>query len=371
MPLVQNTLKRYFIPLTIYLVMVGIYVGYSVIADNFFLFKPVWDIKHYIDISETGYEARPCTPDDYPPGRICGNVGWYPAWPIAIKIFRPLLGGSSHVTFIALAFAFTLAGFLLLFRFIQQRHNTGQATLTLLAAAFGPASFYFLSGFPYALFLLLLMLYFFLLYASSDRSREIGLFLVAIAISAAYPTGILVAVVPAVWFIFSRRERAPSVSSVAYWATLARYVVPFALGVLLLWMYFYFKFDNFFIQLDFQEKYQRTQAIPFVVMYKSLVNYPVFSPENAVIIWYGLAFVLFLPFRLKHELLVLGLLLFLFSPATGTTMSIYRHYLIVLPAYMVIGTSDRPLWLKILFIAFGLILSLTVLFPTFMASRLI
>lgn len=371
MPDMSAHLKGYCIPLVIFILFVGLYIGYSLVSDNFFLFKPVWDVQHYVNIAERGYEAHPCTPSDYPPGKICGNVGWYPSWPLVIRLVGPVFGGNSQAAYIFLALALSLASFILLYRFVLSRFDRTAATLTLLATAFGPASFYFISGFPYALFFCLFMVYLHLLYAPGGAMRDIILFLSGLALSASYPTGILVALVPAVWYVFALRSRNLSILTLRTTADLLKYVIPFALGVLLLWVYFHFRFDNFFIQLDFQARYQRTWAIPLVVIAKSLVSRPLLSAENIVILWYGLAFLLFLPYRIKPELWVLGLVLYLFSPATGSTMSLYRHYLLIFPVYMLIGTSRRPLWLKAAVIAIGLVLALAVVFPQFIASRLI
>ena len=363
--------KSYLIPLVVFILFVGLYLGYALATDNFFLFKPVWDVQHYVNIAERGYDAHPCTPSDYPPGKICGNVGWYPAWPLLIRLFRPVFGGNSQAAYIFLALALTLASFVMLYRFVLNRFDQTAAIMTLLATAFGPASFYFISGFPYALFFFLFMVYLLVLYTPGGFMREIILFISGLAISASYPTGILVALVPAVWYVLDLRRRNTPVFTFQATANLLKYVIPFALGVLLLWVYFYVRFDNFFIQLDFQERYQRTWAIPLVVIAKSLFAQPLLSAENIVIIWYGLAFILFLPYRIRPELWLLGLVLFLFSPATGSTMSLYRHYLLIFPAYILLGASRRPLWLKAAFVALGLILALTVLFPQFLESRLI
>jgi hypothetical protein len=250
-------------------------------------------------------------------------------------------------------------------------YDSRSAVITLLAVACAPASFYLLTGFPYALFMSLFALYLLLLYSRPDTKKELALFLTALAISLTYPTGILIAVIPLVYRIADLRQQPSVVRKLKPWLKLSLSLLPFILGPLLLWTYFYFKFDNFFLQLDFQAKYGRTWTFPLYVLYKSLVNYPLSSPENITIIWYGLIFLLFLPFRLKKELWILGLVMFLFSLTTGTTMSIYRHYLIIFPGYMLIGSSSRPLWLKVVFIAAGIIASLTILFPRFMEYRLI
>jgi hypothetical protein len=365
-------MKKFLIPTLIYLFFVFFYLGYSYIENSSYLFKPVWDIAHYADISETGYKVYPCTPGvEYPAGKICGNAGWYPLWPLLIKIVRPLAGGSSSVAFSGLAFILTFFSFQLFYFFINKDYGQKPAVLSLVALAFSPASFYLLTGFPYALLLSLFLAYLMLLYRPPGLMRTMALFILALAISLTYPTGALFAAVPLLKYIFEKKTNHPPVNSGRYLLILAKYTIPFILGVLLLWSYFYFKFDDFFLQIHFQEKYQRTWAIPFYVLLQSLRYYPILSPENAVILWYGIAFILFIPYKITKEFWIIGLILYLFSLMTGTTMSIYRHYLICFPAYLIIGTSDRPLWLKALYIAIGFILALKILFPLYIGGNLI
>jgi len=368
----HKTIKRYLIPVMIYLVFVAVYTGIAAFNDNRALYQPVWDIEHYLTISESGYDVHPCTPGvDGRAGEICGNPGWYPMWPIVARLFRPLLGGSSKYTFVGLSFAFTFISFLLLFHFVLRQYNLKAAVLTLLALAFGPASFYLITGFPYGLFMLLFMTYLLLLYRRTGMSRNIFLFITAMALSLTYPTGLLIAAVPLVWYYSEAKKSGLSARTASYWAGLAGYVIPFVLGLLILWTYFYIEFDDFFLQLHFQEKYNRIWAFPFWIMLKSFINQPLTDPENLVIIWYGLAFLLFFPFKIKRELWIMAIILYLFSLTTGTTMSIYRHYLIIFPFYMLIAASSRPLWLKSAYVICGLVISLKVLFPTYMSYLLI
>jgi len=143
------------------------------------------------------------------------------------------------------------------------------------------------------------------------------------------------------------------------------------LGPLLLSAYFYFRFDDFLLFVHFQEKYSRGWDFPLTVITNSLLQFPITYVENSTILFYGLTFIVFFRYRIKPELIVYLLVLFLFSPATGSVMSIYRHYLLLFPAAMVIGTSNRPLWLKLAYIAWGLSLAIMRFFPLFMKSRLI
>ncbi len=362
----------YWIPVAIYLGFLALYSIFSVINGNDYLYQPVWDIGHYLTISETGYEVIPCTDaSGNRTGGICGNVGWYPAWPLIVAAIRPLLGGSSQLAFAGLAHLFCLLFFIALFELADKLSDRKTATITVLAVAMSPASFYLLTGFPYSLMLLLLTVYILLLYRPHSIFREFGLFFSALTVSLCYPTGILYAIIPLIWFIKTELKNKSDSGGVFVWLRLGKYLLPFVLGPLLLWVYFYFKFDDFFLQLHFQEKFGRTWAFPLMVMYKALANYSLLRPENATILWYGIIFLLFLPYKIRVELWLTAIFLFLFSPATGTVMSIYRHHLIIFPAYMIIGASTRPLWIKLGFLAIGLILSLKILFPLFMAYRLV
>ena len=177
-------LKRYIIPIAVYLCFLAIYTGYSSVEKNNFLYQPVWDIGHYLSISETGYEVLPCTDASGKiTGGICGNVGWYPGWPLIVKAVRPLLGGSSQLAFTGLAHLFCLLTFILIFELILRLFEIKAATLTVLALAFSPAGFYLITGFPYSFLMALLAAYLLLLYYSKGKFRDVGLFLIALLIT--------------------------------------------------------------------------------------------------------------------------------------------------------------------------------------------
>lgn len=356
----------------LFLVFAGIYLSISIYQNNYNLFLPVWDVDHYLSISEVGYQVYPCTPGvEYPAGKICGNAGWYPFWPLVAKLFRPLLGGSSQLAFIGLAFLFTFLSFQLLYHWLQRAYDRTTATLAAAALAFSPSGFYLLSGFPYALFVLLFVLYLHFYYYNNFRFRMACLFLTALGISLTYPTGLLLVVIPLVGNLRQRLREKGGLKSASLWVRQILYILPFILGPLLLWSFFYFKFDDFFLQLHFQEKYQRTWDFPLTVIFHSFSHYPWHTPENLTLLWYGLAFLLFYPYRVGTELFSFSVIMFLFSPATGTTMSLYRHYLIIFPLYLMMAASSRPTWFKILYILSGLAISLLELFPLFLNLKLI
>lgn len=362
--------KRHLLPPTlIFAVFAILYLSITLFNNNDLLFRPVWDIDHYRTIAAGGYEARPCDPaKDYPMGDICGNVGWFPAWPLAMKI---LSAGQVDIGIKILPYLFALLGFILFYNVLLRLADAKAALLGTAALAATPTAFYYLTGFPYSFILFLFAAYLFYLYHGEAKWRRYLLPFLALLISLAYPSGFLTAIIPLVKTICESRTLSPRPKISGLMGELAYHIIPFALGPILLSTYFYFKFDDFFLITHFQAKYHRNWAFPLTVIWESFRQFPALYVENCTVLWYGLIFLIFAPYRTRPELVSYFLLLYLFSPATGSVVSVYRHYLLLFPAAMVIALADRPLWIKIAYIALGLFLALALFYPIFMNGRLI
>jgi len=373
--------KHILIPVIVFAVFAATYILFSAIADNNFLFRTVWDIGHYQSIADRGYEVYPCDPAiHYPMGDICGNVGWFPAWPLALKIIS--LGHASFgLRF--LPYLFTLIGFVLLYNFLLRLADYKTALIGIIALAATPTAFYYLTGFPYSLILVLFAGYLYYLYESKARGRVFILPILAVLISLSYPSAFLTAIIPLVMVLNEHRKKARRPGLAVLLKDLLYYLVPFAIGPLLLSIYFYFKFDDFLLILHFQEKYERNWDFPLAVIWQSLSHFQftcdahfqeiehTYFAADFIILWYGLIFFIFAPYRTKPELVAYVLLLYLFSPATGTVFSIWRHYVLLMPAVMMIAASPRPGWLKYAYIALGLFLALAIYFPIYIRGYLV
>ncbi len=347
-------------------------------VDNL-LVEPIWDIKHYLSISDKGYVTYPCDPArHWPAGDICGNVGWFPAWPLVVKA---LSFNNVRIGLILLPFLLTFLGTIVFYNVVVKLHNETVALISTLALLAAPASFYLLTGFPYALILSLFSGYLYYLYSDKAKERALAIPILAFLISLSYPTGILTAIIPLIFMInnYRRKLYTPSIGQITN--DVLFYLLPFALGPLVVSAYFYASFDDFYLFTHFQEKYDRNWGIPFVVMWKSLVQAPSWDPglfmpprlsyEKLSLVYYGLIFLVFPPYRVKPELLAYGILFYLFSPATGNIVSVYRHYIILFPLAIMIAASPRPIWLKVLFIIIGLFLTLWWFYPFFLNGYLI
>lgn len=361
--------KDWTVPAAVFVLFAGLYVTVTLVAGSDLLFRPVWDIDHYRTIARNGYEVRPCNPAvDYPMGDICGNVGWFPGWPLAVKI---LSMGQVDVGLKVLPYLFALAGFLLLYRVLQDLADRTAAAIGVVALAATPSAFYFLTGFPYAFLLFLFALYLYYFYHPEARGRRYVLPATALLFSLSYPSAFLAAIIPAVHIGCRFRQYDPARRIREILKDLAFHILPFVLGPLLLSVYFYFRFDDFMLIVHFQEKYQRGWAFPLSVLWDSFLQFPVLYVENASVLFYGLIFLIFAPYRSKPELVAYLLVFYFFSPTTGSVISVYRHYLLLFPAAMIVGTSSRPTWIKVAYMLIGLALALGRFFPIFMNGRLI
>lgn len=361
--------KNIYWPALVFVLFAGLYLSLAAFNHNGLLFKSVWDIRHYQSIAEQGYEARPCNPAvDYPIGKICGNVGWFPGWPMAVRL---LSMGQTNLAFRILPYVFALIGFFLFYNLLLSWSGGRAALIGTISLAATPSAFYYLTGFPYSFILFLFALYLYYLYNPRTFGRLFLLPATALVLSLSYPSAFLMAVIPLTMLINKLRKKEMSGKPLVLLRYFCYHIIPFALGPLLLSAYFYFHFDDFLLFVHFQEKYSRGWSFPPTVIVNSLLQFPITYVENSTMLFYGLIFVVFIRYRIKPELVAYFLVLFLFSPATGSVMSIYRHYLLLFPAAMIIGTSSRPLWLKFAYIAWGLFLALLRFFPLFMKSRLI
>jgi len=361
--------KNILIPAAIFAVFAGLYAVVTLVNGSHLLFRPVWDVGHYQSIAERGYEVMPCDPKiHYPVGDYCGNVGWFPAWPVALKI---LSLGQVSVGIRVLPYVFGLLGFIAFYNLLRRLVDYKSALIGTMALASAPSAFYFLTGFPYSFILVLFCAYLYYLYEKDARGRVYLLPLLALSISLSYPSAFLMAIIPLTLALNQYRKQTVKPAPVVVIRDLLYHLIPFALGPLLLSLYFYLAFDDFLLILHFQEKYHRQWGLPFTVLWESLTTYPLYYVENATFLYYGLIFLVFFRYRLRAELVAYVLLGYLFSPATGSVMSVYRHYLLLFPAAMMIGTSHRSLWIELAFVALGLALALLRFFPIFMAGHLI
>src|SRR5579862_4410 len=110
-----------------------------------------WDAQHYLELSETGYHAGQMT------------NAFFPLFPLLIHL-ATFVFRNSLVAALVIANLCSLAGFYLLFIFVEERFGRGAAGDTILLYLAFPTAFFFSLPYSESLFLLLITAFFLLLF---------------------------------------------------------------------------------------------------------------------------------------------------------------------------------------------------------------
>ena len=304
-----------------------------------------WDGKHYASIALEGYEAFPC-PES--PQYVCGNVGWFPLYPIIAgsvgKIFRAV-GLDFRYGMITANLLFLWLGLLVMFRLVSRHFNQSIALWSLLLLLTFPTSFYFLTAFPYALFFLLAVFALWML----DSDRYLLSALAVGLLSLTYPSGVVI-LLPVFWIAatkyknFSRPQR----------LQLAAIPTSAGIAVLLYCLYNWYRFNDFLLYVTFQSKpyYAHGLSFPLFPIARTLLGQEpsatVFQPQLIafmLIIVICLTAIFYTKALPKHWLLYMIAML-LFTPTMGSTVSYYRHVIVVFPLFVMIAQAGSVGWRK-------------------------
>jgi hypothetical protein len=134
-----------------------------------------WDAQHYLYLSEEGYKA----------GQM--SNAFFPLFPLLIHLLTPVFP-SSLAAALVIANLASLAGFYLLYRFVEERWDRQIASYVLVVYLAFPTAFFFSVPYSESLFLLLIASFFLLLF----RGRSGWAALPAALLPLARPEGALV-----------------------------------------------------------------------------------------------------------------------------------------------------------------------------------
>ncbi len=311
-----------------------------------------WDGQHYLSIARDGYERFPC-PED--PTLICGNVGWFPGLPLLAgfaDIFLGTIGlDMTWIILIVSWICFWLA-LLVLYKLVELRFGASEAAMTTVALLVFPASFYFLTAFPYALYLLLAASVFLLL----EQKHYWWCALPAGLLAITYPSGITITL-PLLWILL-RHWRDHSASQRAALFTSGAAV---GLALCLYFLYNAIVFDDFFLYVHFQQKpyYAHETAFPLIPMFESFTALPLNHPIPLMLLFVIGSLILFYVKRVPVAWQIFMFAVLLFTPTAGTTTSYYRHIVVAFPLYVMIAvvfTSTVRRWLAPAYVIGGLVL---------------
>jgi hypothetical protein len=159
-----------------------------------------YDSVHYENIARNGYELARCPPGVWKPGAWCGDSGWFPgySWIVgAVHATGVPLRGSA----VAVSWLFAAATLVLLWKTFFRRRRDAAVVAALIYAAWAPGQIYDYSIFPLSTLAFFTVAWLWLL----GRGRFVFAGLAGAAAVLAYPLGVLVIPVSAVWILVQRR----------------------------------------------------------------------------------------------------------------------------------------------------------------------
>lgn len=321
-----------------------------------------WDGRLYLSIARDGYDMYPCAND---PINICGNAGWFPMYPIAARLLA-LTGLDHRIAILAVSWLSLWLALLVLYRLVKRRYGDRVALISLVCLLLFPGSFYYLTAFPYALYLLLAVIALHLL----DTEQFRWLALPCAALTLTYPSGFVIAA-PVLWVLATRFKQLSKSSKLS----LAGTPVAMALALLTYCLFYYWRFDNFFLYFTIQAQsyYAHEPAFPLWTIARSLIDLPWTSPVGLILLFTTFATGLFYTKKLPAPWQVYMFSLLLFTPTAGTTDCYYRHIVIAFPLFVMIAlavTEPRRRKLLPLYIVVCLVLIYTVYLPAYKAGAL-
>ena len=148
-----------------------------------------WDAGYYLILSESGYRAGDSA------------CAFYPLWPLLIRWFSPVMGGSCLISGLFLANVFSLAGGCVFFRIVSQRLGPVAARWSLVFLLAFPGALFFQFVYSEALFFLLLML----LWLGLEQDRQGLACLAALLLPFSRGVGVF-AVLPIGWHVLRPAE---------------------------------------------------------------------------------------------------------------------------------------------------------------------
>jgi hypothetical protein len=322
-----------------------------------------WDGQHYLSIARDGYEMFPCPRG---PHQICGNVGWFPLFPLTGRAVA-WLGLDVRWALLLAGWLALWAALLLLFDLVRRQFDTTTAAGTLVALLAFPSAFYFLTAFPYALFLLLAVLTMWLL----QQEHFSWLWLPSGLLAVTYPSGVVI-VLPLIWYLVSR------------WRTLSAHgkagllggVASVGAALSAYAGYYWYRFDDLLLYARFQNQpmYAHEPAFPLLTIFESLRNYS--TSYSVTLIISAVVVMLVAFYRTKvpatWQLFMFGILLF--TPAAGTTDCYYRHIVVAFPLAVMVGLAlndRRRRWLVPAYIICAQVMAWVGYLPQYKEGRLI
>lgn len=297
-----------------------------------------FDSGHYIQISKTGYEYFPCAgkfgyPEDAK--EWCGNTGWFPGYPLFIKLFS-LIFRDSNLTAVLLTKVFYILNLYLVTLFLDLNKINLKSFLLVTIASISFGFIYLNAIFPMSgvLFWLLLSIYSYI-----NNNYKLS-FVSCILASFFYPTGFLVSIILAIsHFIFTKNSFMNKIGIEI------SFIASGLIGIIMVFFYMHYYVSDWMAYFNVSAKYGNHLHNPLesIIPYLkksftepyNIVNFKYY--QTTIVIISYLIFILFFWIKklYKNELqfiVYLFLSFYIFFPwSVAGDLSSYRSESLLLP----------------------------------------
>jgi hypothetical protein len=156
-----------------------------------------WDCKWYLNIAQNGYSPfEPGLANGHAPGET--SFGFYPLFPVVVRLIMPLLGGDALLTGILVANLCFIAALFYVYLYVRELDlDRAIGLLTVCILCVLPQSIVFSAPFTESICLLLLAAAMY----HARREQYLASGIAAALLSAARPNGILFIVFAVIWLI--------------------------------------------------------------------------------------------------------------------------------------------------------------------------
>ncbi len=286
-----------------------------------------FDGQRYLKIALKGYKqiVRERTSKDI--------YAFFPLYPILIKTFSPLFGGSMAWSGLTLSILFYLFGTIYLYKLILELYSKSVALKTILLFLVFPSTIFYTAIYTESLFFMLMVMTFY--YLNKRRWWIVG-WLGALA-SLSRPQGCLLLAPVLIEYYFYLKNLKPYSIKNLIEKTKYNFIAPFIipLGLVIFLTYSKLKTGNFFTPIIVQQYWGReTTGILniFIVLFTEIKNFfalPIHSLahskiDSTISLVYILSLCFFARLKIPISYIIYATLLILVPLSTGSTMSMVR-----------------------------------------------
>ena len=281
-----------------------------------------WDSSWYLDIAKNGYVFK--GPDQL------SNVNFFPLYPLLIRWAGFIFGNNLALVSWVLSIIFLFLAILYFAKLVKEFHSEINSKLPIILLLIFPTAFFLNAVYAESLFLFLSVASFY--YALKRKFLLSGFFGFLASLTRIFG---LMLFIPLIWEYFKNNKLNLKI--------LPLFLVP--LGTTSFFLYYYFKFGDFFLYIKSQIWFGRTLAPnrEHFLLFSNPATANFFLDLVFVIFAIIVAYFVFKRLRASYGIYMLSVLAI--ALGTGTFMSIGRYILVLFPIF-ILGASLKNQYLK-------------------------